>query len=433
MFRGALLADFPAVARDFDDWLEGARRETTALAIEAQERLCDVCLAAGDTRSAVRAAERMVALDTLREDSHRKLMEAYWRDGRRADALRQYETCVTLLREALDVAPSAKSIELWHQLTDDGSGSPQPSRTLPTLAYGPPRIAVLPLDPLGESPVPRHLSEGLVDDIISQLAGLRELTVISHGTTRTYRDRDQSIQSIARSIDARYVVHGRIRRSGDFLRLTTELTEGASGDVLWSRQHDTHTTLSFADQDRIVSHVVHSLVPALRETEILRIRGKRTEDMTLYERVLLARSFLDQLGLENFTKALRIMEDVVAQNPSWGEAYAVAADCHGLLLAEGWSGLRDHHVRNVEALARRALELDHTNVRALTFYAHRRTIFHHDFDGGMKLFDRALEAAPASAQAWLWSSITYSHACDGEEAVRRAERALSLSPADQQA
>jgi len=436
-YRDELLHGFPPIAGDFDDWLRSARAELADQAIDTYRRLVDTCLSEGDARSAVVAAEPMLALDVLREDSHRKVMEVYLLAGRRADAVRQYKTCVDLLWRELGVKPADETRNLGHTLISDTDPlDPPPSRPLFATAHlmeGPPRIAVLPFDLSDGNPIPEHLGDGLVEDIIGQLAGLRDLNVISHGTTRTLRNRNISITDIGRDINARYVVRGHIRRSGDLIRLNTELTEVATSRVIWSRRSDAEASLSFQDQDRIVGQIVHSLTPMVHETEILRIRGKRTDDLSLYERVLLARDYLNRLGVENFRKALGIMEAVIAHEPPWGEAYAVAADCHGLLLAEGWSNMRDHHVANIEHLSRKALELDRSNVRALTFYAHRRTIFHHDFDTAIELYRRALETAPGSAATWLWSSITYSHACDGDEAILRAERALSLSPADQQA
>jgi adenylate cyclase len=241
------------------------------------------------------------------------------------------------------------------------------------------------------------------------------------------------MEEIGRSLDARYAVRGTIRRSGPSIRLTAELTDIATSQVIWSRAYDAHVTLSFEEQDRIVSQIVHTLSPRIMETELLRIRGKRTENLSVYEKALLARNYLARLGGDNFLQAKLLMDEVVRQEPNWGEAYALAADCHGLLLAEGWSGAREHHIAEIDRLSKTALSLDSDNVRALTFYGHRRTIFHRDYDEARALFRRAIEVAPGSAQAWLWSSYTYSYTGEAAEAVKRAERALQLSPSDREA
>ena len=441
VYAGTLLDRFPPVSGDFDDWLVTARAEVTDAAIDVLHRLTDACLAEGDVHPAVLAAERMLALDLLREDSHRLLMEVYLRAGRRADAIRQYEACVEVLRRELDVGPSEETTEVVRGIRaisgarreDSESPRYQAPGSGVRMFDGPPRIAVLPLISRGAEHVPEHLSDGLVEDVICQLAGLREISVISHGSTVRLRDGSASIQEIGSSLDARYAVRGTIRRSGPSIRITAELTDIATSQVIWARSYDGQVTLSFAEQDRIVSQIVHTLSPRIIETELHRIRGKRIDSLSVYEKVLLARSYLARLGGDNFVKAKLIMDEVLEHEPNWGEAYALAADCHGLLLAEGWSGTREHHIAEIDRLSNIALTLDSDNVRALTFYGHRKTIFHRDHDAAQAMFQRAVEVAPGSAQAWLWSSYTYSYTGQAADAVKRAERALHLSPSDREA
>jgi DNA-binding SARP family transcriptional activator len=437
LLTGGLLDGFQAIFCDFDDWLATARSEVTDEAIGVLGRLSDSCLAEGDVHPAVVAAERALALDTLREDSHRRLMEAYARAGRRSDAVRQYELCVEILRRDLDVAPSAETEGLAREIRiDRPSETPDDiiATTPPILRVftGPPRIAVLPLETRGGQSLPEHVSDGLVEDVIAQLAGLRDVNVISFGSTRRFRDRNTDLAEVGRELDVQYAVRGIVRRSGPSVRISTELTNARDGTVIWTRNYDTGVTLSFDDQDRIVGQVVNTLTPRVIEAELLRIRGKRTESLTVYEKALLARNHLSQLGQEHFSLAHDLMTQVMAEDPAWGEAYALAADCHGLLLAEGWSGERDHHITKIDRLSTKALALDRDNVRALTFFAHRKTIFHRDYQAAKDLFRRALEAAPGSAQAWLWSGYTYAYAGDATDAIRRAERALALSPSDRE-
>ena len=438
LFRGELLADFPAVARDFDDWLEGARKETTARAIEAQERLCDNCLLAGDTRSAVRAAERMVALDTLREDSHRKLMEAYWRDGRRADALRQYGNCVEVLKRELDLRPSRTTEDLHATImesTDQGKADLIMIRpaSIDLHRSGPPRIAVLPFRSNDHDRIPEHLSDGLAEDIVSQLTRLHELQVISYGSTIGFRNQPLTLKDIGDRLDINYAVRGSISRSGMDIRIRSELVEVGRQVHLWTHVHDTTVGISFQEQDDIVNRVVQMIIPRVLQSELQRIRGQRIDNLSVYEQALVARDQLSRLGRSNFRQAKDILDKVIQAEPEWGEAYALAADWHGLMLGEGWSGDRHHHLAEIDRLSRKALALDPQNVRALTFYAHRRSLHHQDYDTARQLFAHALDVAPSSAITWLWSSYTQSYVGDAPEAIRRAERALALSPCDRSA
>lgn len=440
-YEGGLLDRFPPVGGDFDDWLRTSRDTLNDQAIEVMRRLVDACLAAGDMHPAVLVAERMVALDLLREDSHRRLMEVYLAAGRRPDGLRQYDICEEVLRRELDVEPSeeTKALRLRIQKQIYGGGLTEPAKQTSATRqsfqpdFGPPRVAVMPLAQIGSESVPAHLSDGLIEDVISQLAGLRDLRVISYGSTAGFRSSPLDIREIGHRLDARYVVRGSIRRSGSRIRIMTELADVESEQVCWSRHHDADLSISFEDQDRIVGQIVHTLAPRVVESELMRIRGKRTEDLSVYEKVLIARDHLSQLNQDNFQKAKLILDEVIAQEPTWGEAYALAADWHGLVLGEGWSLDRAYHLGEVDRLSTKALTLDRDNLRALTFYGHRRSLHHRDYDTALGLFRRALDVAPGSAITWLWSSYTHSYIGDGPEAIRRAEQALTLSPCDRSA
>jgi len=436
------LDGLPAIAAEFDDWLAQIRARMTETAADVLERLIGIYLSAGSADEAVRAAERMLALDPLREDLHRRLMSVYANVGRRSEAIRQYNTCVDMLRRELGVTPAPETEAIVQRIkVGDEAILAEPLSALDSHwrmvfaepSAGPPRLAVLPFLQFEGDPVQSHLADGLVADIVCQLAGLRELSVISHGSTLSLRGPTIDPQETGRRLGARYLVRGGMRRAGSRVRLTTELTETETGEVVWARSYDTQANLSFADQDRIVAQTVNTLAPRVRETELRRIRGKRPENLSVYEKVLLAREHITMLRREGFIEAKTLLDEVIAEEPRYGEAYALAADWHGLVVSQGWSDNRAEDIAHVERLARQALTHDADNIRALVFYGHRRSLMHRDYPTALQLFERALEAAPSSVQAWLWSSYTFSYLGETEEAVRRATRALELSPCDREA
>lgn len=305
-------------------------------------------------------------------------------------------------------------------------------RMFPSPSGGPPRLAVLPFELFDVQAIPRHLSEGLTADIICQLAGLRELSVISHGSTLGLKGSHADPMRIGRQLGARYLVRGSLRRAGMVTRLTTELAEAETGSIVWARTIDVDDMLSFDNQDRVVGQVVNTLAPRVRDIELQRIRGKRPDRLSVYEKVLLARENILMLRQEPFARAKSLLEEAVAEEPSYAEAYALAADWHGLMVGQGWSSNRISDVAAVDLLAQQALLLDGDNVRALVCYGHRKSLLHRDYQAALEMFRRALDAAPSSAHAWLKSSYTFAYIGETEEAVRRAERALDLSPCDRE-
>jgi adenylate cyclase len=305
-----------------------------------------------------------------------------------------------------------------------------PAPVFATSAGGPPLLAVLPFQQFGDDAVPSHVSDGMLTDIVCQLAGLHEIGVISYGSTLGLHDRVGDLRSIGRQLGARYIVRGAFRHAGNHTRLTAELTDAETGTVTWARTLELGNFLSFESQDLVVGQIVNTLAPRVRDVERHRIRGKRPDSLSVYEKVLMAREGILKLQREEFFRAKDLLDQVVVDEPEYAEAYSLSADWHGLLVGQGWSLDRAKDVAAVDRLARRALSLDQDNVRALVCYGHRKSLLHRDYPAALEMFRRALHAAPSSAHALLKSSYTFAYIGEADEAVRRAERALLLSPCD---
>jgi DNA-binding SARP family transcriptional activator/tetratricopeptide (TPR) repeat protein len=437
LYPAPLLHGFPPVSPEFDDLIISMRRTIETDVLAALARIADATAHGGDTEPCIAIEERMLAIDPLREDTHRRLIQSYALAGRRADAIRVYTDAKNLLRREMDVAPAAETEALIADVRNGLTPESAPSRTQVTLPAapapsGPPRIAVLPLRQSEDQPLASHLSDGITADIITQLAGLRELTVISHGSTFSLRDPHMEPHAIGRKLNARYLVIGRIRRGGDRLRLTTELTEAETGQIIFSHTDDADVAMSFDDQDRIVARLVNVLVPQVRETELRRIRGKRPKVLSVYEKILLSREHILQLNRDSFGVAKTLLDEVIEEDSGYGEAYALAAEWHGTI-GERWSNDRAGGLAEVERLNHTALSLDNCNLRALLSFGHRRSVSHRDQAGAMRMFEQALDVAPSSASAWALSGLCFAYAGNGTEAVRRAARALELSPFDREA
>jgi adenylate cyclase len=227
----------------------------------------------------------------------------------------------------------------------------------------------------------------------------------------------------------RYIVRGSLRGVSGDVRLTTELVDSNSSLVLGSCIVTITDKFSFSDQDRLVAQTVNALAPRVGEKELERIRGKRPSSLSAYEKILLARLQMRTVDNSDFKGALTLLDEAIVEEPTFAEAYSLLADWYGLAAAERISDRKEYILKS-EALAKNALRYDPCNVRALTFYAHRRSLFHRDFETSCSLFERALTTAPNSALVLRWSSLTYAFLGEADEAINRAERALSLSPRD---
>ncbi len=439
IYAGSLLDRFPPVGGDFDDWLIVARSEVTDAAIAVLRRLTDACLAAGDVHPAVLAAERMLALDLLREDSHRLMMEVYLRAGRRADAIRQYDACVEVLRRELDVGPSeetegvARGIRRGTELVHFGVGSEIIRPDYPIFAApsdGPPWIAVLPFRSLGTNGVPDYFASGLVDDIVALLATLREPIVVSSHGIAPYPTGESDVRSLARSLGVHYVVSGSVRQQTPWMRLFVELADTSSGAILWAQTYDIDDAMLFETQDRIARQCVNTLIPHVHESELRRIRRKHPGSMTAYDLVLRARALMFTLEHAAFEEAGLLIRQALGQDPSSSLAHALLADWYVLRIGQGWSEDPIADTGASAASAQLAVSHDGMNVRALSLQAHTKSFLQRDYDGAIQLLDKAVEVAPNDAAGWMWGASTRAYVGDGHGSVRNAERALRLSPQD---
>jgi prepilin-type processing-associated H-X9-DG protein len=439
LYTGPLLGQFPSVAAEFDQWLERARSDLTSSAIELLARLSHMCFADGHVAVGVSAAERMLALDPLREDSHRALMLAYQQAGRRADAIRQSEICRNTLRREWDSEPSPETEALIAQIRSesrtDESRQVVAQRELPANLFaqassGPPRLAVLPFRTFGPDAVPTYFAAGIVDDIITLLAGVREPIVVSSGSSSLYRDRPFDLCLVGQELGVRYVVSGSARYSSPMTRISVSLAEVESGVVLWAHSYDARDMTLFDAQDDIAQRVVNTIIPHIHESEMRRLRNKKPKNMSAYDLVLQARDLMFRLDQSDYQEAGTLLQRAITMDPAYATAHALLADWFALRIGQGWSPAPEADSIASDRAARDAIAWDSLNARALSLHANTRSFLHRDYEGAMQLLDKAIDIAPNDASSWMWSAGTFAYVDRGAEAVRRAEQAIRLSPRD---
>ena len=182
---------------------------------------------------------------------------------------------------------------------------PRPALAVPvsTLETTLPSIAVLPFWNLGGDPKNEYFADGVVEDIIMSLAGLRELMVISRASTLFYSGRQPDPREVGRGLGVRYVLTGSIRRLGGTVRVSSQLCEAATGAALWAEQMEVGTEELFEVQDRIVSKIVGGIAPNVRGAELQRAMRKRPEVFTAYDHTLRALELISSLDRSTFPQA----------------------------------------------------------------------------------------------------------------------------------
>lgn len=447
-----LLVGYEDLSPLLRDWVPGQRRAAQARLLRALELLfSDI---SRPRRLRRQCAEAALQLDPLNEEACRTVMRLSAEDGETGAALRAYARLYDALGEELDMEPGAATRDLVVRIKqghfdpappagatdpllvagEGQSAAPREVRAAATPGAqsfsGAPTVAVLPFRPIGPDPVPSYFAEGVVEDTVCMLATLREPVVISSNSTRRFHAPEHGLDQIGRQLGAAYIVSGSIRMAGPRLRLVVELAEAATGAVLWGAAYDTAQPRLFESHDDIAANIARTLVPKLRDAELRRSRALRADDMTAYHLMLRARELVFRLGQQEFEQAGELLRRATALDPGFAPPHAALADWHSIRIGQGWSPDPAADTRALESMARTAIGLDSGNGRALAMLAHNRTILARAYDEALGLFDRALDAAPNDAEALMWSSPTFAYIGEPAEAVRRAERAIALSPQD---
>jgi eukaryotic-like serine/threonine-protein kinase len=198
-------------------------------------------------------------------------------------------------------------------------------------------IAVLPFDTLSHPKGNTYFADGIHDEILSNLAKVSRLKVISRTSVMTFRPgANRNLRSIAESLGVANIVEGTVRRDGKRVRLTIRLVDARTDETLWSDTYDRSLTDIFAIQSEIARNVAARLSAQLSPEERGEIEEKPTANLEAYDLYLQAKQLINSYGSwstdkENFTKAIHLLEEATQMDPSFALAYCRIADAHGLL------------------------------------------------------------------------------------------------------
>ncbi len=308
---------------------------------------------------------------------------------------------------------------------------------LPRTASRPPRasdedyrpsLAVLPFRSLQEDRSEAYFAEGMVDDIIRLLGGLRDLLVISRSATIGFSGSPLDLRRVGHELDVRYVLHGSVRRAGEALRIAVELSEAQTGDVMWADRFDGALGDLFDLQDRIALRVATAIAPQLRDRELSRALRKHPDSMTAYDLTLQALDLFYRMDRSAILRARDLLAQASAHDPAYAPAYSHMASLLMRWIGQGWSEDEMEDQRKAANAARMAIERDRNDALGLAIYGHQQSYLMKNYDAAQDYLERALAAGPSCAWAWAYSSLTCGYLGDSATSIARAERAVRLSP-----
>jgi adenylate cyclase len=290
-----------------------------------------------------------------------------------------------------------------------------------------PSIAVLPFQNISGDPEQEYFVDGMVEEIITALSRIRWLFVIARNSSFTYKGQAVDVKRVGRELGDRYVLEGSTRKSGNRVRIAGQLIEAETGSHLWADRFDGSLENIFELQDKVASSVAGVIEPALQDAEMARSANRPTADLTAYDLYLRA-SALYLSSARHIPEVLRLLEQAIARDPSYGPALAWAAMCcHRLLYDDRSEDREADRLKGID-FARRALEVARDDPGILVNAAFPLAYFGEDIDAMMALADRALALNPNYARGWHLSGVLRLWAGQLDVAIDHLGAALRLSP-----
>jgi len=323
-----------------------------------------------------------------------------------------------------------KGFRFVAEVSEDGPEPAQVDGARPLPLPEKPSIAVLPFVNLSGEADQEYFADGMVEEIITALSRIRWLFVIARNSTFAFKGRHADVAQVSRELGVRYVLEGSVRRSANRVRITGQLVDATTGGHLWAERYEGALDDIFELQDRLTESVVGAIAHELERAEIERAKRKPTESLDAYDHFLRGMAGFHAGAPETVAQALVCFRSAIALDPEYASAYGMAAWCLFWRRINGWADDPDGERAEGARLARLAVDLGKNDAVALARGGHSLAHFSHDVDAGIDFLDKALVLNPNLAAAWFLSGFLRTWRGEPDEAIRRFDHAMRLSPLD---
>jgi TolB-like protein/class 3 adenylate cyclase len=297
-----------------------------------------------------------------------------------------------------------------------------------------PSIAVLPFQNMSGDPEQEYFTDGITEDIITELSRFHSLFVIARNSSFSYKGKSPEVPQVGRELGVRYVLEGSVRKSSDRIRLTAQLTDTLTGNPIWAERYDRVLEDIFAVQEQLTQAIVAAIAPQIGFVEKSRAARRRPESLSAYEIALLARAHVwegqDKADRTLIDQSIQEARRALAIDPSSVPALLILALAHGSALSLQMVADRAHALQEAMSAAARAIELDGTDALA---YALRGLVAFlggqlDRYAAGLTDARRAHELNPNDTAVLGILSTMEAAAGEPERAIEHLHMVLRLNP-----
>jgi adenylate cyclase len=290
-----------------------------------------------------------------------------------------------------------------------------------------PSIAVLPFTNMSGDAEQEYFSDGITEDLITDLSKISALFVIARNSSFAYKGRSVKVQEIGRDLGVRFVLEGSTRKAGNRVRITAQLIDAGSGGHVWAERFDRDLTDIFAAQDEVVEKIVGALAVKLTQNEAQRLHRRATSSVEAYETWLRARELLGGSTRDSVLRAKAMHRRAIEIDPNFAAPHAGVALAALAEYVSDWAADPAQALDETERWARRAVELnDQEPVSHMALGS--VLLWRRDHAGALTEFRRMIELDPNFAQGHSATGLALMYAGRAAEALEAFALAMRLDP-----
>jgi TolB-like protein/Tfp pilus assembly protein PilF len=292
-------------------------------------------------------------------------------------------------------------------------------------------IAVLPFENRSEDKANAYFADGIQDEILTRLAKIADLKVISRTSTQRYKSSGENVRQIAQQLGVDHVLEGSVQKAGEQVRVTVQLIRATTDSHLWAETYDRRLTDIFAVESEIAETIARSLQAKLTPREQQAVAAKPTQNPVAYDAYLRGIDFESRPGEagEDRRKAIEAFEEVVRLDPQFAEAWARLAQANATLYFMKFDASAGRQERARVALEM-ATRLAPTSPETLLANAYYRYHVQRDYNGAKELFEKIRRELPSNSEAVEALARIARRQTRWKDSIRLFEEAEKLNPRD---
>jgi adenylate cyclase len=277
--------------------------------------------------------------------------------GEKRSGLKQWHLGVVAVSVLILVATAAAIWYVYFQSEPSDETAALEPKTASSMSEKP-AIAVLPFKNLSQDPQQEYFSDGITNDIITDLSKFRNLFVIASNTVFTYKGKSVKITELGKELSVQYVLEGSVQAAGERVRINAQLIDATIGNQIWAQRYDRSKKDLFTLQDEIIETIVRTLEFKIETAELIRVMHKDTTNYQAYDYLIRGTWYRLQSTRSSIRKARQMFEKAIELDSQYASAYTALGWCYHLQVEFGWTEFIEQTSQRAVSLAQKALSLD---------------------------------------------------------------------------